>query len=160
DNLFTDKTTTVVVNNVAPTAKMANTGPILEGGRALVGLLGAGDPSLVDTVAGFHYSFALDASALATTYDQAAPSYWAGFTFAATGAHVVHGRVFDKDTGFTDYTTTVVVKKATVLSGVSGSSIYGGQATLTALLTADGAPLDGKPVTFHLFIGGSDVVVG
>ena len=33
DNQFTETTTTVVVDNVAPTATIANTGPILEGGQ-------------------------------------------------------------------------------------------------------------------------------
>ena len=55
NDLYTDMTTVVVVSDVPPSATMASTGPIEEGGSVLVGLLGPNDPSPIDTVLGFHY---------------------------------------------------------------------------------------------------------
>ena len=50
--------------------------------------------------------------------------------------------------------TTVTVANQTSLSDVSGSGTYGGSATLTATLTADGSPLTGESVAFTLSVDG------
>src|SRR5262249_3434190 len=68
-------TTTVAVNNVAPTAGFSNgSGTINEGGSAVISFTNPGDVSTTDTQAGFHYSFAQDAAGLATTYATAVDS--------------------------------------------------------------------------------------
>src|SRR5262249_3116431 len=36
------------------------------------------------------------------------------FEFASPGTYTVHGRIFDQDGGFTDYTTTVTVRTASL----------------------------------------------
>jgi hypothetical protein len=109
DNGFTDYQTTVVVNNVAPTATLANNGPVGEGSPATISFTGSSDPSQADTAAGFHYSFALVAANLAGSYSSAVPTASAPFTFDDNGSYTVYGRIYDKDNGFTDYQTTVVV---------------------------------------------------
>src|SRR5439155_8922898 len=70
DGGFTEYTTSVTVNNVAPTATLANNGPVDEGSPATITFSSPSDPSSADTSAGFHYSYACDgqASSLATTY--------------------------------------------------------------------------------------------
>ena len=57
-------------------------------------------------------------------------------------------------------TTTVHVAQPTSLAAVSGAGTYGGTATLTATLTAGGAPLAGQVVSFTLTAGGSTTSVG
>jgi hypothetical protein len=109
DGGYTDYQTTVVVNNVAPTADLSNDGPVNEGGTATVSFGGVYDPSSVDSAAGFHYSFALDPSGLAGNYAEAGSAASAQFTFADNGSYTVYGRVFDKDGGYTDYSTVVTV---------------------------------------------------
>jgi len=47
----------VTVSNVAPTASLANNGPINEGGSATVSFSGQSDPSSADTTAGFRYAY-------------------------------------------------------------------------------------------------------
>ena len=100
---------TVTVTDVAPTATLSNAGPVNEGGSATVSFANPSDPSSADTTAGFRYSFALSAGALAGTYAAANAAASQSFPFPASGTYTVYGRVFDKDNGYTDFTTTVVV---------------------------------------------------
>src|SRR5258708_16359412 len=69
----TDYTTTVVVNNVAPTGTISNNGPVNEGSSATAQITGVTDPSNADTAAGFRYSFALTSAGLAASYPTAGP---------------------------------------------------------------------------------------
>src|SRR5205807_2401258 len=57
DGGFTDYTTTVVINNVAPTANFSSSGTANEGGSATVSFSNQADPSLADRTAGFRYSY-------------------------------------------------------------------------------------------------------
>ena len=100
---------TVAIGNVAPTATFTSSGPVFEGSTATVSFADAYDPSPADTAAGFHYSFATTQAALATSYVAAGTVVTWSFAFADNGNHTVYGRVFDKDGGSTDYTTTIVV---------------------------------------------------
>src|SRR5205823_7233794 len=58
DGGFTEYTTDVVVNDVAPTATLGNSGPIAEGGSATISFSNQFDPSAADVAAGFRYGFA------------------------------------------------------------------------------------------------------
>ena len=61
DGGFTDYTTTITINNVAPTATVVtNGGPVNEGSPATVSFTGQSDPSAADTAAGFTYSYDFD----------------------------------------------------------------------------------------------------
>jgi hypothetical protein len=116
DNTFTDYTTNVTVTNVAPTATFSNNGPVNANFPVTVRFSNPTDGSSADVTAGFHYSFALTSSGLATTYATAGTSTNQQFSFTTGGTFTVFGRIYDKDNGFTDYTTSVVVNGPTMLT--------------------------------------------
>ena len=102
----------VHVDNVAPTADLGNNGPVDEGSPATDQLhqsnrsVDALTPPPASTTA-----IAQNADPdLAETYGAAElrPTS-ATLTFNAAGTYTVYGRIFDKDGGFTDYTTDVTV---------------------------------------------------
>jgi PKD repeat protein len=100
----------LVVTNVSPTADLDNDGPIDEGSSASISFSNEFDPSTADTTAGFHYSF--DCSGvddLAGTYADAGTATSTTCTFTDNGSFMVHGRIFDKDNGYTQYSTLVTV---------------------------------------------------
>ncbi|HEX8916093.1 MAG TPA: DNRLRE domain-containing protein, partial [Humisphaera sp.] len=103
-------TTTVMVDNVAPTATLGGAPPAALGQPSAVAFSAAADPSPAD-LANLRYSFDFnddgDFADPGDVADSAAPS--AAFTFPAAGTYTVRGRVADDDGGYTDYTTTVVV---------------------------------------------------
>jgi hypothetical protein len=111
DNGSTTYSTTVTVNNVAPTATIVNTGPVAEGSPVGVRLTNPFDPSSADTAAGFHYSFACDGmtSSLIASYGLASIAAGTSCTFGDNGTYTVRGRILDKDGGYTDYQTSIVV---------------------------------------------------
>jgi hypothetical protein len=119
DGGFTDYTTTLVVENVAPTATISNSGPVAEGTPVLVELSSVIDPSSVDTVAGFRYSFARSMSELATSGADSSATTISSKSFvfdddsqSATAPWIVYARVFDKDNGYSTYQTTISVTNA------------------------------------------------
>jgi hypothetical protein len=117
---------------VAPTATLANNGPVFEGTPASVSFSAASDPSSADTAAGLHYAFACDNGSLASaTYAGSGTSASTSCSYAdeGTGSYTVRGRVIDKDDGYTEYTTSVTVNNAAPLvtagavSGDEGSPV-------------------------------------
>ncbi len=69
DDGATSYTTTVHVSNVAPTADLANDGPVDEGSAATISFSNQFDPSSADTTAGFHYEYNCDGSAFGSPAD-------------------------------------------------------------------------------------------
>jgi parallel beta-helix repeat protein len=138
------QTLLVTAANVAPTATLSNDGPTDEGGRVAVFFAGPSDPSPADTAAGFRYSFALKAGDLATSYAAASPAARLPFAFADSGTYTVHGRVFDKDGGFTDFTTTVIVRNIVPMATLSNDGPIDEGGSVTVLFTDpfDPAPAD------------------
>ena len=110
--------------NVPPTADISNDGPIDEGGSATVSLTNPSDPSSEDTTAGFRYAFSCTNDALPTTYADAGTSHSTTCSFADDGSYTVSGRIFDKDDGYTDYSTDVVVRN--VAPTITSASVTGG----------------------------------
>jgi hypothetical protein len=112
--------------NVPPTADISNSGPIDEGGPATVSLQNPFDPSSDDTGAGFRYAFNCDGGSLPDTYAAADPSNSTSCMFHDDGAYPVTARIFDKDDGYTDYSTTVHVNNvAPTITGVTSSDTTG-----------------------------------
>src|SRR5262249_49556369 len=70
-------------------------------------MTGGTDPSPVDVAAGLKYSFDFDNNGTFEIPNSASPT--ASFTYATAGTYTARGRISDKDSGFTDYTTTVTV---------------------------------------------------
>lgn len=111
DDGFTEYTGVVAVNNSAPSAVLAVTGPINEGGSATVSFSNPADASGTDTLAGFHYAFACDGSSLAAaTYANSSASPVTACAYAdGPGINAVRARIIDKDDGFTEYVGSVSV---------------------------------------------------
>jgi parallel beta-helix repeat protein len=138
---------TVTVADIPPTGTLSDDGPIDIGGTATASLTGVTDPSPIDTAAGFHYSFALSAAALATTYAQAGTAASQSFTFTQAGTFTIFARVFDEDSGFTDSTTVVVVRPIPVTSLVNDGPINEGSSVVVSF---EGAPASGLRYSFAL----------
>jgi PKD domain/G8 domain len=118
---YTDYTTSITVTNVAPTAILTPSGSVAVGSPITVSISNPIDPSNADTAAGFHYSFALSQSALATTYAAGTTASSANFTFQQTGIYTVYGSIIDKNDASTIYTSKVTVLSAPVILDNSGS---------------------------------------
>jgi hypothetical protein len=112
DGGSTDYQTAVTVTDVPPTAVLSNDGPIGAGSTATASFSSVNDVSPADVAAGFRYSFALDPSALATSYAAAGNSSSGSFSFSVAGTHVIYGRVLAVDNGASSYQTTVTVASA------------------------------------------------
>ncbi|WP_020471244.1 beta strand repeat-containing protein [Zavarzinella formosa] len=107
--------TTLTINNVAPTAKFAPLlGTAFEGIGTSVSFTSPADPSVGDTKAGFRYSFDLNGDG---KFDIGNGASFAGSVttataalkgaFAESGSVLVLGRIFDRDGGYRDYTVRV-----------------------------------------------------
>ena len=153
DGSFTDYTTSITINNVAPTATLTNGGSVNAGSNGSVSFSGQSDPSSVDTTAGFRYAYDFDNNG---TFDSGNGTYAGSGTSASAtvpssylvgaGAHVVRGRIIDKDGGSTDYTTTIIVNNSgvnvpPVIVSITNSSpecgfvTHGDQVTVSATFT-------------------------
>ena len=150
DDGYTTYTTTVVVNNVAPTATFTASSPINEGSSSTLSFTAASDPSSTDTSAGSHYSFACDGltASLASTYATAGTASSTTCAFADNGFYTVRGRIFDKDSGYTDYSATVIVNNmapvvsALTLTGGTGTACLAGNQTSLSFSFSDAGAND------------------
>ena len=101
-----------------------------EGSSATISFADQSDPSSADTAAGFHYAYDCANGSLAgVTYATAGTDASAQCTYADNGTYTVRARIFDKDDGSSEYTTSVTVKNAAPSltppaddNGVEGSS--------------------------------------
>ncbi len=123
DGGFTDYTTLVTVNNVAPTAGFGNSGPVNEGSAVTLSFSNPTDPSSTDANAGYKYSYDFNNDGVFDVVDSTSGSRL--HTFADNGVYTVKGRIKDKDGGFTDYTTLVTV------NNVAPTASHGGPYTGT-----------------------------
>jgi hypothetical protein len=111
DGGFTEYTTAVTVNNVAPTATFPATRTVDEGSLSNFAFTGPSDPSSADTTAGFHYAYSCTGASLAgATYAGSGTATSVNCTFPdGPASATVRARIIDKDGGFTEYTTAVTV---------------------------------------------------
>jgi hypothetical protein len=142
---------TVTVNNVAPFAMLSSDTPVDEGSPVTVTLAYEADPSPIDTAAGFHYSFALDTASLATTYATATDAASTAIPFADDGTYTVYARVFDKDDGFNEFATQVLVNNVapTLVVDTTAVVIEEGHSASKSITTGD-VPADTVSVTASL----------
>lgn len=114
---YTDYTTTVTVNNVAPTAALSNGGAVDEGSTGSVSFASQADVSTDDATAGFHYAYDFDNDG---TWEVGGATYASATTSSSTTVPAafladgpanltVKGRILDKNDGFTDYTTVITI---------------------------------------------------
>jgi hypothetical protein len=112
DSASDSKTFKVDVANVAPTADLANDGPVNEGSPVTVKFDNQHDASSADTSAGFHYAFDCNGGSLAgATYGGSGTSASTSCTFNDNGTYPVTGRIIDKDGGATEYTTNTRARR-------------------------------------------------
>ena len=133
DYAETEYTTSVTVNNVAPTASLSNNGPVNEGSSASINFSGQLDPSSDDTLAGFRYAFNCSGGSISAMYATAGASASASCMFPDSGSKTVSGRIIDKDNGYTDYTTVVTVNNVapTVTAPANQASTEGALASFS-----------------------------
>src|SRR5581483_9994671 len=152
DGGFTQYTTTIGITNVNPTATLGGGAAVTEGSPGTVGFSGQTDPSPVDTAAGFRYSFDFnddgvyevgDGASYAGSVTSASVTVPASF-LADNPGRVVRARIFDKDGGFTQYTTTVVVTNAspTAVLGNGGAVNEGSPGSVSFSGQSDPSPVD------------------
>ena len=131
------------ISNISPTATFANGGPVDQYSPVSVSFADPSD-SPGDLAAGLHYSYALDsADYLVGTYAQAVDGPSRTFTFVDSGTYTVHGRVFDQDGSYTDYTTDVTVNSvapAVAIVGAPWNVLPSTPITLSSAVTYNGNP--------------------
>jgi ELWxxDGT repeat protein len=151
-------TSTVVVANVAPTATLSGNGPVTYGSPATVTFSNPYDPSPVDTSAGFHYAFALDANSLAgATYANSGSNPSASFQLGV-GSYTVYGRIIDEDNAFTAYQTTVTVNPGAPTIVFAGPGYD--STTNTYTFTYDATPHGASGAVTGVTVNGSPEALG
>ncbi len=146
DGGVADYSTSVIVSNVAPIGTFINSGPIVAGGSVSVAIANAYDPSSADMANGLRYSFSVNSAGLATVYGNATSQSVATFILGTQGVVPVYGRIFDKDGGYTNYTTFVTVTGSTSNTAP----------TLSIVSPTDGDRLVAS--TFDFFVNDPDVI--
>jgi PKD repeat protein len=112
--MVTQDMAVTVVDNLPPTATLSNDGPVDEGGTAVVSFTSPSDPSSIDADE-LLYSFDFnndndfDDPGDIVDGESLSADMPAEYLTDGAGSATVRGRISDKDGGFTDYTTDVVV---------------------------------------------------
>jgi hypothetical protein len=133
----------VEVDNVAPTATLGNGGDVDEGSAGTVTFTDQADASTADELAGFTYSYDFDDDGTFEIVGSTDASVTVPSTFLADGpsSRTVSARIFDKDGGFTDYSTdiTVLNVEPTVSAGADDTIDEGSTFTGCGSFTDPGA---------------------
>jgi hypothetical protein len=115
-------TASVTINNAPPKATFAAGGTVTLGAAGSVSFSGQTDPSPADVTAGFKYSYDFDNNNTFETANSTSATTSVPASYLSTaGSHTIHGRIIDKDGGFTDYTTTIQVNAASGGASISGT---------------------------------------
>lgn len=134
NNTTKTSTLSMTVNNVAPTGTFTSAGTVTLGNSGTVQFSGQTDPSASDIAAGFRYSYDFNNDGtFEVTNSTSGSAIVPASYFTAAGNYAVKGRIADKDGGYTDYTTTVVVNApsdttpptATLVTPTANSTLTG-----------------------------------
>ncbi|TAK33847.1 MAG: hypothetical protein EPO21_11525 [Chloroflexota bacterium] len=136
----------ISVTNVAPTATLSNDGPINEGGVANIIFSNQFDPGRTDTTTGLHFAvscYGVFTTTVTYAGSGASPSIPCSFR-NGTQNRTVYGRIIDKDDGYTEYTTVVVVNNVapTVTPPADQSSNEGSSVVFSLGSFADPGTVD------------------
>ena len=148
---------TVTVNNVNPTADLANNGPINEGGTATISFSNQADPSTADTAAGFHYAYSCSNASLATaTYALSGTSASTTCSYPdGPSTHTVRARIIDKDGGYSEYTTVVTVNNVKPVVTFAAIAVDPVTGVISSTMTyADVGVNDTQTATFEYRLNG------
>jgi PKD repeat protein len=141
DGGFSEYTTSVHVNNVAPIATFNNNGAVNEGSNINLSLDSPSDPSSADTTAGFQYRFSCDNGA---TWSAWSSSSTATCSTNDNGTRQVKGEIRDKDGGVGSYSANVTVNNVapTAALGNNGPVNEGSPVTVTFSAQSDPSSAD------------------
>jgi autotransporter-associated beta strand protein len=118
---------------------------VTEGGSRSVFFVNRFDPSSNDRNAGFTYSYDFDNDGTFEITDSpfASASVPASYLADGPGTCTVHGRIKDKDGGYTDYTTDITITNVPPTAGVTGPTTGArGQPRTFTLTASDASPVD------------------
>jgi hypothetical protein len=125
---FTDYTTTITVN-AQSTATLTNSGPVDLGQTAIVAFTGAG--------LAFSYDFDNNGT-FEINYSRSAQAVVPASYLGTVGAHVIHGRVLNSSSGYTDYTTAIIVNPLPTATFSNAGPVGQGCAAAVAFTAASG----------------------
>ena len=151
-------TMTVTVENVSPTASFeVSPSTIIQGESATLTFSDPVDPGTADTLVGFLYSYDCTNDGTFEVVDTAAPSHVCDYPIS--GTYDAHGRINDKDGGFTDYVATITVQTpaeaiGTLITTVESYNLPAGieNSLIVKLETAQQILTDGNPNNDHTAI--------
>ena len=126
-------TTTVTVNNVAPTATLTGDS-VDEGETATVAFSAQADPSAADTAAGFTYEYDLDDDG---TFEPGGASVTLPTTDGPATLDV-HGAIIDRDGGRREYDATVTVANVAPTATITGPDAVPSSGAVTLQVARDG----------------------
>jgi len=134
----TERSATVQIDNVAPTATFNAPSPVNEGSNIALSLDNADDASTVDKSTGFTYAFDCGAG-----YGAFGPTSSASCPTTDNGSRTVKGKIRDKDDGVTEYTSSVQINNVapTITSwtpAVVDPLVFGSTVNFTAAFTDPG----------------------
>ena len=122
--LYTDYTTTLPVMNAPPTATFTNSGLVTVNNPPVVSFSNATDPSPADVAAGFTYSYDFRNDGHFEIVNSTSPSAAVPASFLhGPGGYTIHGRITDKEGGFTDYTTLLIIPQSTATASGAYASL-------------------------------------
>ncbi len=136
--VFVAGSQSVSVQDVPPTATFVNFGSVNEGSPGFVEFLNPTDVSAADRAAGFTYSYDFNNDGSFTDPGDIANSSSPSATVPASilshpGDYTIHGRIIDKDGGFTDYRTTIQVNNVTPIVNLPSSATVNQNTLLTQM---------------------------
>jgi hypothetical protein len=144
DGGITQRSFSLTVNNIAPTADFNNlSGVVNEGTIVTLAFSNMFDPSSFDSSAGFSYSYDCTGSGTFEPVDNPFPAI--DCSYAAPGSYLAAGRIKDKDGGFTDYTASVMVNAIPVANDDTLITDEDISASVNVLL--NDTDLEGGPLT-------------
>ncbi|MFO0804034.1 MAG: LamG-like jellyroll fold domain-containing protein [Gemmataceae bacterium] len=123
-------TATVAANltalNLNPTATFGNGGTIVYGQVATVAFSDQADV-VADAATGFHYAYSASANGFdGIGYANSGTEATYAIAGLSAGDHTVYARIYDKDGGYTQYSTTIHVNRATLTVTADGKTkVYG-----------------------------------
>jgi subtilisin family serine protease len=138
DGGFRQLTTDIIVGNLAPTATLGNNGPFNEGASgAIVAFANQNDISVADVAAGFRYAydfnndgfFEVGSGAYAGSSASATANIPASFLADGPGFATIRARIIDKDDGFLDLTTNIVLNNIAPTTTPPASNVAGKEGT-------------------------------
>jgi hypothetical protein len=131
-----DDTTSVHVNNVAPSATFNSPASVNEGSSFTLSLTSPSDPSSADTTAGFTYAFDCGSG----TYGAFGASNSTSCPTSDNGTLSVRGKVKDKDGGERPYTASVTVNNVAPTASFSNNGPVNEGSSFTLSLTSPSDP--------------------